>query len=137
MLRDLIKTILKRTKKVVTLPAARTSSGEFLLKKTDFGLVRVEFAAIHRIAERALSQVKEIHEATVAVEKVASSMTPFKVRLTAILTEGYSAPRASEAADKAINAALKKLLSLEFYVPVDVKVKRIERIETPKRRRVR
>ncbi len=134
MLKDLIGKFLNKTKKVVTLSAARTSSGEFLLKKTDYGLVHVEFATIEKLARRALSNVKEIHEAELAVEKTASSVTPIRVRLTAVLAEGFSAPKASLAADMAINAELKELLSLDFYVPVDVKVKQIAQVVTPKRR---
>ena len=136
MLKDLIGKILKKTKKVVTLSTARTSSGEFLLKKTDFGLVHVEFATIEKLAKRAVSELKEIHEAELAVEKTISTVTPIKVSLTATLAEGYSAPKASLAADMAINNALKKLLALEFYVPVDVRVKQIVQV-VPQKRRVR
>ena len=134
MLKDFIGKILNRTKKVVTLSAMRTSSGEFLLKKTDFGLIYVEFATIEKLAKRAVSNVKEIHEAELAVEKSTSNVTPMKIRLTAILAEGFSAPKASLAADMAINDALKKSLALEFYVPVEVKVKQIVQVATPKRR---
>ena len=137
MLKDLIGKILKKTKKVVTLSAARTSSGEFLLKKTDFGLIHVEFASIEKLAQRALSEVKEISEADLAVEKTASTVTPLKIRLTATLAQGFSAPKASLAADMAINVALKKFLGIDFYVPVDVKVKQITRQVTTNKRRVR
>ena len=133
MLKDLIGRILNKTKKVVTLSAAQTISGEFLLKKTDYGLIRVEFATIQKIAERALLQVKEIHDTTLAVEKF-NEANPLKIRLTTTLTEGFSAPSASLAADKAINDALKEFLVLEFYVPVDVKINRIRQVVTPKRR---
>ena len=135
MIGNFIRSFLQKTKKVVTLPTARTSSGEFLLKKTDFGIVRVEFAAVQKIAERALQSVAGIKESELAVEKF-TDVNPFKIRLTVSLVEGYSAPRISEAADKAINDAFKEFLRLEFYVPVDVKVKQIAQIET-KRRRVR
>ena len=134
MLKDLIGKILKKTKRVVTLSTARTSSGEFLLKKTDFGLIHVEFATVEKLAKRAVSNVKEIHEAELAVEKTTSTVTPIKIQLTAILAEGYSAPKASLAADMAINDVLKKFLALEFYVPVDVKVKQIVQVVPPKRR---
>ena len=137
MLKDLIGKILRKTKKVVTLSAARTSSGEFLLKKTDFGLIHVEFASIEKLAQRALSEVKEISEATLAVEKTASTVTPLKISLTATLAEGFSAPKASLAADMAINVALKNSLGIDFYVPVDVKVKQITRQVTTNKRRVR
>ena len=137
MLKDLIGKILNKTKKVVTLSAARTSSGEFLLKKTDFGLIHVEFATVEKIAKRAVSEVKEIHEADLAVEKTVSTVTPLKIQLTAVLSEGFSAPKASLAADMAINSALKKLLAIDFYVPVDVKVKQIVQQTVAPRRRVR
>ena len=128
-------------KKIFSVPVsavknARSASGEFLLKKTDFGLVRVEFEVIKKISERALESVKGIKESDLSVEKF-STANPFRITLTTTLLEGYSAPRISEAADKAINTTLRELLQLEFYVPVDVKVNEIAQIETPKRRRVR
>ncbi len=136
MLKDLIKKIVSGTKKVVTLPA-RQSSGEFLLKKTDFGLVRVDYVVIQKIAERALAQIKEIQEASLSVDKFTGTLMPIKIRLTAVLAEGYSAPKASQAAYQAINDALRKFLLLEFYVPVDVKVKQIAQVIPQKRKRVR
>lgn len=137
MLKDLINKILRRTKKVVTLSTARTSSGDFLLKKTDFGLVRVDFETVEKLARRALSEVKELHEAELIVEEVASKVTPMKIKLTATLAEGYSAPRASQAADKIINDALKESLGAGFYVPVEVRVKQIRPVVNEPRRRVR
>ena len=136
MLKDLIGKILKKTKRVVTLSAARTSGGEFLLRKTDFGLVHVEFATVEKLAKRAVSTVKEIHESELAVEKTSSKVTPMKISLTAVLAEGASAPRASQLADKVINEALKESLGAGFYVPVDVKVKQIVQV-APQKRRVR
>lgn len=136
MLKDLIGKILNKTKRVVTLSAARTSSGEFLLKKTDFGLVHVEYATIEKLAQRALSAVKEIHESELAVEKTSSKVTPMKISLTVVLAEGASAPRASQLADRVINNALKESLGEGFYVPVDVRVKQIVQV-VPQKRRVR
>lgn len=137
MLKDIINRIVKGTKKVVTLPTMRTSSGEFLLKKTDFGLVRVDYSVIEKIANRAVAQVSGIKEVGVSVESVTSRVTPFKIRLTMTLAEGFSAPRVSESADKVINDALRNFLRLEFFVPVEVRVKQIEQVVAPKRRRVR
>ena len=137
MLKDLINRIVQKTKKVVTLPAVRTSSGEFLLKKTDFGLVRVDFSVIEKIVERTLAQVEGIAEVNIAVEKVADRVAPLKVKLTMILAEGFSAPKVSEKADKVINDALRNFLQLEFFVPVEVRIKQIEQVVAPKRRRVR
>ena len=137
MLKDLINRIVKKTKKVVTLPAVRTSSGEFLLKKTDFGLVRVDFSVIGKIVERTLAQVEGIAEVNIAVEKVTDRVAPLRVKLTMILAEGFSAPKVSEKADKVINDALRNFLQLEFFVPVEVRIKQIEQVVAPKRRRVR
>lgn len=134
MLKELIRKILKRTKKVVTLSTTRTSSGDFLLKKTDFGLVRVEFVTVEKLAKRALSEVKAFHEAELIVEKVANNVTPMKIRLTATLAEGYSAPRASQEADRIINDVLKESFGSGFYVPVEVRVKQIIPVANPKRR---
>lgn len=137
MFKDLINKIVNRTKKVVTLPTmARTSSGEFLLKKTDFGLIRVDYLTIQKIAERAMTNIEGIKEPALVVEKTASNVTPLKIRLTLTLAEGYSAPRVSETAEKIINDALKDSLQTEFHVPVLVKVNQITQV-APKRRRVR
>ena len=114
---------------------ARSASGEFLLKKTDFGLVRVEFEVVRKISERALRSVEGVKESELTVEKLTEA-NPLRIRLTTTLGEGYSAPRISEAIDKAINNALREYLQLEFYVPVDVKIREIAQVVT-KRRRVR
>lgn len=125
-------------KKLFSVPVSavknvRNASGEFLLKKTDFGLVRVDFEVVKKIAERALSEVEGIKESEIAIERL-NELNPMRIRLTAVLVEGYSAPRISAAADKAINNALKEFLRLEFYVPVDVKVNQIAQVFTKKRR---
>lgn len=136
MLKDIINKIVKGTKKVASLPILRTSSGEFLLKKTDFGIIRIDYLTMQKIVERALAPVEGILEPEVVVEKTASTVTPIKVRLTLTMAEGFSAPRISAAAEQAINDALKNSLGLEFYVPVLVKVKQITQpVQT--RRRVR
>ena len=134
MLKNLISKLVNRTKNTVTFPAVRTSSGEFLLKKTDFGLVRVEYAVIQKIAARALAEVNGLNDAQVAVEKSASNVTPIKIQLTTTLAEGFSAPKIAQLADKAINDAFKQVLQLDFYVPVDVKVKQIMQPVTQRRR---
>lgn len=128
MLKDLIHKILKNT-----VYAARSSSGEFLLKRTDFGIVRAEFSIVQKLAERVLKSVDGINEAQVVVEKY-SEANPLKIRLTLILTEMHSAPKVSEAADKAINDELRNVLGVDFYVPVDVKIKQIAQAVLPKRR---
>lgn len=132
MFKDFIKKIVKGT-----LAAARTSSGEFLLKKTDFGLVYVEYATIKRIAKRALSQVKGINEAQLSIEKLSNSVTPIKIRLELSLAEGYSVVKIKEAVDKAINDELRDQLQLEFYVPIDASVEQIKKPAQEQRRRVR
>ena len=111
----------------------RSASGEFLLRKTDFGLVRVEFAVVKKISERTLRSIKGIKEWELSVEKL-SEANPMKIELTTTLLEGYSAPRVSEEIDKAINNALREFLKLEFYVPVEVKVREIAQVVTKKRR---
>ena len=62
MIKELLRKILRRGQKAVRLPPMRTSSGEFLLRKTDYGQVRVEFVTIEKIAKRALQEVKAINE---------------------------------------------------------------------------
>lgn len=130
MFKDLIHKILKST-----VYASRSSSGEFLLKKTDFGLVQSEFAVVQSLAERALKSVAGINEARVVVEKY-SHANPMKILLTLTLTEMHSAPKVSEAADKAINDELRNILGVEFYVPIEVRVKQIAP-SVPAKRRVR
>lgn len=134
MFKDLIRKIIGKTK-TIAISAARSSNGEFLLKRTDFGLVRVEFSVVQKIAERALKSVAGISESQVAVEKF-SEANPLKIYLTLTLSEGHGAPKVSEDADKAINGDLRNFLGLEFYVPIDVKVQQITQT-VPARRRVR
>ena len=137
MFRDLINKFMNRTKKVVTLSATRSSGGEFLFSKTDFGRISVDCGTIQKIAERALAQVKGIHEPEVEVEKVANAVAPIKIRLTTALAEGISAVTVSEEANNVINAALGEFLSPEFRVPISVRIKQITRVVEQKRRRVR
>lgn len=131
MFKDIVRKLFSVP--VSAVKNVRNASGEFLLKKTNFGLVRVDFDVVKKIAERALSEVKGIKESEIAIEKL-NELNPMRIRLTAILVEGYSAPKISEAADKAVNSALKEFLRLEFYVPVDVKVNQIAQVVTKKRR---
>ena len=137
MLKDLIRKIVSKTAKVVTLSASNTSVGDFVLRKTDYGIVRVEFSVVQKISERAMSNLRGVHDSQISVEKPASTVTPLKIILTMTLEDGCSAPKAAETADKAINDALKDSLGLEFYVPVAVKVRQIEQPVVTKRRRVR
>ena len=130
MLKNLINRILKST-----VYASRSSSGEFLLKETNFGRVRVEFSVAQRLAERALKSVAGINEAQVVVEKY-SSANPLKISLTLTLVEMHSAPKVSEDADKAINNELQEVLGIDFYVPIEVRVKQIAQA-VPAKRRVR
>ena len=130
MLKNLINRILKST-----VYASRSSSGEFLLKETNFGRVRVEFSVAQRLAERALKSVAGINESQVVVEKY-SSANPMKILLTLTLIEMHSAPKVSEEADKAINNELQKVLGIDFYVPIEVRVKQIAQA-VPAKRRVR
>lgn len=133
MLGDFIKRIVKGTLSA----AARTSNGEFLLRKTDYGLVRIEYVVVQKIAERALEYLRGVQDVEVMVEKNISTVTPIKIQLTLTLTEGYSALRVGEAARNKINEALKSLLDPGFYVPVSVEVNRIEQQLVTKKRRVR
>ncbi|MBO4779439.1 MAG: hypothetical protein J5497_02255 [Selenomonadaceae bacterium] len=133
MIKDIIK-------KIFAVPASaiksvRSASGEFLLKETDFGLVYVELEVVKNFAERALQSVEGIKETEVAVERLTSA-NPLRILLTASLVEGYSALQVSKAADRAINGALKEFMDVEFYVPVEVRIRQIAQVEK-KRRRVR
>lgn len=134
MFKDLIRKIIGKTK-TISISAARRSSGTFLLKRTDFGLVHADFSVVEKLAQRALESVAGINESQVVVEKFSEAI-PFKIFLTLTLVEGYSAPKVSEAADKAINNDLSNFLEPGFYVPVDVKINRITQA-LPAKRRVR
>ena len=130
MFKNLIRKIIGKT-----ISAARSSSGEFLLKQTDFGLVKTDFSVVQKVAERALKSVAGITEAQVVVEKF-SGANPLKIFLTLALANGYTATKVSEEADRVINADMRDFLGLEFYVPVDVKVQQIKQA-SPAKRRVR
>ena len=134
MFKDLIRKIIGKTK-TISISAARRSSGTFLLKRTDFGLVHADFSVVEKLTERALKSIAGISESQVVVEKF-SEANPLRINLTLTLAEGFSAPKVSEAADKAINNELRELAGVEFYVPVDVKVQQIKKV-VPAKRRVR
>ena len=87
------------------------------------GEVKVTVPAIVGVVERAAVTVSGVRAAEASVYRQ-DGETPIKVRLEIVLSQGFSAPRVSEAAVSAINDALLTALELG-NVPVEVKVKEI------------
>lgn len=135
MLKNFIKKILS-VPAVKNIKFPRSSSGEFLLRKTDFGIIKIDIGVVEKIANRALASVNGIQDSELRVESF-SQANPLKIRLEVSLLEGFSAPKFSQLADSTINKALKESLLLDFYVPVDVKVRQIAKPLPTKKRRVR
>ena len=98
-------------------------SGDVHLEKDRPGEVKVTVPAIVGVVERAAVTVSGVRAAEASVYRQEGEI-PIKVRLTIVLSQGFSAPRISEATTAAINDALKTALELE-NVPVEVKVNEI------------
>ena len=98
-------------------------SGDVHLEQGRPGEVKVTVPAIVGVVERAAVTVSGVRAAEASVYRQEGEM-PIKVRLTIVLSQGFSAPRVSEATTAAINDALKTALELE-NVPVEVKVNEI------------
>ena len=98
-------------------------SGDVHLEQGRPGEVKVTVPAIVGVVERAAVTVSGVRAAEASVYRQEGEM-PIKVRLTIVLSQGFSAPRVSEATTAAINDALRTALELE-NVPVEVKVNEI------------
>ena len=98
-------------------------SGDVHLEKGRPGEVKVTVPAIVGVVERAAVTVSGVRAAEASVYRQEGEI-PIKVRLTIVLSQGFSAPRVSEATTAAINDALRTALELE-NVPVEVKVNEI------------
>ena len=98
-------------------------SGDVHLEQGRPGEVKVTVPAIVGVVERAAVTVSGVRAAEASVYRQEGEI-PIKVRLTIVLSQGFSAPRVSEATTAAINDALRTALELE-NVPVEVKVNEI------------
>lgn len=98
-------------------------SSDVHLEKDRPGEVKVTVPAIVGGVERAAVTVSGVRSAEASVYRQEGEM-PIKVHLTIVLSQGFSAPRVSEATTAAINDALRTALELE-NVPVEVKVNEI------------
>lgn len=87
------------------------------------GEVKVTIPAITGVIERAAVTINGVRSAEATVYRQDGEI-PIKVRLTIVLSQGFSAPKVSEAAIAAVNDAL--MTALEFEnVPVEIKVNEI------------
>ncbi|MBR0060851.1 MAG: alkaline shock response membrane anchor protein AmaP [Selenomonadaceae bacterium] len=98
-------------------------SGDVHLEQGLPGEVKVTVPAIVGVVERAAVTVSGVRAAEASVYRQEGE-TPIKVRLTIVLSQGFSAPRVSENVTATINDALRTALELE-NVPVEVKVNEI------------
>ena len=98
-------------------------SGDIHLEKDRPGEVKVTVPAVVGVVERAAVTVSGVRSAEASVYRQEGEI-PIKVRLTIVLSQGFSAPRVSENVTAAINDALRTALELE-NVPVEVKVNEI------------
>ena len=99
-------------------------SGDVHLEIGKPGEVKVTIPAIVGVVERAAVTVSGVRAAEASVYRQDKAEMPIKVHLEMVLSQGYSAPRVSEATVATINDALLTALELQ-NVPVEVKVKEI------------
>lgn len=98
-------------------------SGDVHLEIGKPGEVKVTVPAIVGVVERAAVTVGGVRAAEASVYRQDGEI-PIKVRLTIILSQGFSAPKVSENVNATVNDALRTALELE-NVPVEVKVNEI------------
>ncbi|MBR4904785.1 MAG: alkaline shock response membrane anchor protein AmaP [Selenomonadaceae bacterium] len=98
-------------------------SGDVHLEIGKPGDVKVTVPAIVGVVERAAVTVSGVRAAEAEVYRKDGDV-PIKIKLTIILSQGFSAPRVSESATAAINEALRTALEID-NVPVEVKVNEI------------
>ena len=110
------------------------ASGDVHLEVGKPGEVKVTVPAIISVVERAAITVSGVREVEASVYQQSGDM-PIKVRVTIALGQGFSAPRVSEAAVAAIDAALQTALELPA-VPVEVKVNEVTHAIVERERRV-
>lgn len=117
-----------------TLSTARTS-GEFLLRETNYGTVHVDANIIRRLVER--TKVEGVHEIRNVVIDVPTANYPLQVKLNLIIGQNYSAPVIGANLRDAIKEELKNFVTITD-ARFDIRVTQInQNVPEKKRRRVR
>ncbi|MBR1806428.1 MAG: alkaline shock response membrane anchor protein AmaP [Selenomonadaceae bacterium] len=99
------------------------ASGTIHLEVGKPGEVKVAVNAIIGVVERTAITISGVRDASAAVYKQSGDM-PIKIRLAIVLSQGFSAPKVSEAAVAAVDEALLTTLQLP-KVPVEVTVEEV------------
>ena len=110
------------------------ASGDIHLEEGKPGDVKIAVPAIIDVIEKAAITINGVREAKASVYRQDGEM-PIKVRLIISLSQGFSAPRVSEAAVAAIDDALSTTLELS-KVPIEVKVNEVTHAITERDKRV-
>ena len=117
-----------------TFNTSRTS-GEFLLRETDYGKVHVESDIIRRIVER--TRVDGVNEVKNIVVDIPTSNYPLNIKFSLVIRTNYSAPIISAHFRDAIREELENFLDIKT-VKIDIRVAQINQQAKDKtKRRVR
>lgn len=114
---------------------ATRSSGEFLLRETDFGTVNVEIDVIRRIVER--TRLEGVHEISNVIIDAPTVNRPLQIGFSLVILQNYSAPVLGANLRDAIKEELKNLLDIRDAL-FDIRVTQIsQNLPEVKKRRVR
>lgn len=112
------------------------ASGEFLLRKTDFGTINVESDIIRQVVER--TRVEGVNEVKNVVIDAPTAKYPLNIKFNLIIRPNHSAPVIGASLRDAIKEQLQNFMDIND-VNFDIRVTQInqQQTNTKKKRRVR
>jgi uncharacterized alkaline shock family protein YloU len=111
------------------------SSGEFLLRETDFGKVHVDSDIIRRFVER--MKIRGVQEIRNVIIDRPTAVLPLQIKFNLIIGQNYSAPTVGANLRDAIKLELKNMFEITDAL-FDIRVTNIRQdLPEKKKRRVR
>jgi hypothetical protein len=111
------------------------SSGEFLLRETDFGKVHVDSDIIRRFVER--MKIRGVQEIRNVIIDRPTAVLPLQIKFNLIIGQNYSAPTVGANLRDAIKLELKNMFEITDAL-FDIRVTHISQdLPEKKKRRVR
>lgn len=109
-------------------------SDDVELKKGEAGEVLVAVEAVTSVVEQAALTVSGVREVHAEIFQN-SEAVPIKIRLSIVLSQGYSAPKVSEEINSAVSEATKTAFEIS-EVPIELKVREITHAVVDREKRV-
>ena len=111
------------------------SSEEFILPKSNFGVIGVETSAIQKVISRSASEVKGISNASATVEKISDNL-PLKIHFSLELEQNFSVNDVSKDLVSVCRRDLENFFAI-IEVEIYVRVTDITQPAKKEKRRVR